>query len=108
MRGPERAPTIEATDAVPDDLYCRSHGDVIQARSTALRVRIVFATGNGEVANWPDAMVLRRPCELQGLVQVLARQPVTAWTAGALLQPASAGDYSCAAPAGLSWASHTS
>ena len=55
-------------------------GDALaaQARSSAPRVRIVFATGNGEVANWPDAVVLRKPYDLQSLVAVLGRQAVVA------------------------------
>ncbi len=50
-------------------------GDALaaRARSNAPGVRIVFATGNGEVANWPDALVLRKPYDLQSLVQVLGQ-----------------------------------
>jgi CheY-like chemotaxis protein len=55
-------------------------GDALaaQARCNAPGVRIVFATGHGEVANWPDAVVLRKPYDLQSLVQVLGQQGVTA------------------------------
>ena len=55
-------------------------GDALaaQARSSAPGVRIVFATGHGEVANWPDALVLRKPYDLQSLVQVLDRQGIAA------------------------------
>ncbi|WP_267874153.1 hypothetical protein [Telluria aromaticivorans] len=30
-------------------------------------------SGTGEVANWPDAVVLRKPYDLQGLVQALGQ-----------------------------------
>jgi len=55
-------------------------GDALaaQARSNAPGVRIVFATGNGEVANWPDAVVLRKPYDLQSLMRVLGRPAVVA------------------------------
>jgi len=55
-------------------------GDALaaQARSNAPGVRIVFATGHGEVANWPDALVLRKPYDLQSLIGVLGQQGVTA------------------------------
>ena len=55
-------------------------GDALaaQARCNAPGVRIVFATGHGEVANWPDAAVLRKPYDLQSLVQVLGGQGVAA------------------------------
>jgi CheY-like chemotaxis protein len=38
-------------------------GDLLaaQARTLAPGIRIVFATGKGEVNNWPDAVVLRKP-----------------------------------------------
>ncbi|VXB79205.1 PAS domain S-box protein [Massilia sp. 9I] len=51
-------------------------GDALaaQARSNAPGVRIVFATGNGEVANWPDALVLRKPYDLQSLMRVLGQE----------------------------------
>ncbi len=50
-------------------------GDALaaQARSNAQGVRIVFATGNGEVTNWPDAVVLRKPYDLASLVRVLGQ-----------------------------------
>jgi len=53
-------------------------GDALaaQARSKLPGIRIVFATGNGEVANWPDAVVLRKPYDLQSLVRALGREPV--------------------------------
>jgi FixJ family two-component response regulator len=53
-------------------------GDALaaQARSKVPGIRIVFATGNGEVANWPDAVVLRKPYDLQSLVRALGREPV--------------------------------
>jgi signal transduction histidine kinase/DNA-binding response OmpR family regulator len=55
-------------------------GDALaaQARSNAPGVRIVFATGNGEVANWPDAVVLRKPYDLQSLTQVLGQKTAPA------------------------------
>jgi CheY-like chemotaxis protein len=55
-------------------------GDALaaQARSNAPGVRIVFATGNGEVANWPDAVVLRKPYDLQSLMRVLGQKTAPA------------------------------
>ncbi|MFK3737551.1 hybrid sensor histidine kinase/response regulator [Massilia sp. TN1-12] len=49
-------------------------GDLLaaQARSMAPGIRIVFATGKGEVNNWPDAVVLRKPYNLRALMEVLA------------------------------------
>jgi len=49
-------------------------GDMLaaEARVLAPGIRIVFATGKGEVNNWPDAVVLRKPYDLQGLMGVLA------------------------------------
>ncbi|WP_323141841.1 hybrid sensor histidine kinase/response regulator [Massilia phyllosphaerae] len=49
-------------------------GDLLaaQARAQAPAIRIVFATGTGEVNNWPDAVVLRKPYNLQSLMEVLA------------------------------------
>ena len=49
-------------------------GDMLaaQARAMAPAIRIVFATGTGEVSNWPDAVVLRKPYNLQSLMDVLA------------------------------------
>ncbi|WP_141830165.1 PAS domain-containing protein [Herbaspirillum sp. SJZ107] len=49
-------------------------GDLLaaQARALAPAIRIVFATGTGEVNNWPDAVVLRKPYNLQSLMEVLA------------------------------------
>ena len=54
-------------------------GDMLaaQARAMAPAIRIVFATGTGEVSNWPDAVVLRKPYNLASLTEVLAA-PVTA------------------------------
>jgi len=54
-------------------------GDALaaQARSKVPGIRIVFATGNGEVANWPDAVVLRKPYDLHSLVNSLG-QPLAA------------------------------
>jgi PAS domain S-box-containing protein len=48
-------------------------GDALaaQARAMAPAIRIVFATGTGEVANWPDAVVLRKPYGLDALLAVL-------------------------------------
>jgi hypothetical protein len=43
-----------------------------EARVLAPGIRIVFATGKGEVNNWPDAVVLRKPYDLEALVAVLA------------------------------------
>ncbi len=52
-------------------------GDLLaaQARTMAPGIRIVFATGKGEVNNWPDAVVLRKPYNLQSLVEVLGSAP---------------------------------
>jgi CheY-like chemotaxis protein len=48
-------------------------GDMLaaEARVLAPGIRIVFATGKGEVNNWPDAVVLRKPYDLDALVAVL-------------------------------------
>ncbi|MFC5546969.1 PAS domain S-box protein [Massilia aerilata] len=48
-------------------------GDMLaaEARVLAPGIRIVFATGKGEVNNWPDALVLRKPYDLSGLAAVL-------------------------------------
>ena len=55
-------------------------GDTLaaQARSKVPGLRIVFATGNGEVANWPDAVVLRKPYDLGSLVKALGQQALAA------------------------------
>jgi CheY-like chemotaxis protein len=49
-------------------------GDMLaaEARVLAPGIRIVFATGKGEVNNWPDAVVLRKPYDLDALAAVLA------------------------------------
>ncbi|MCC2957493.1 PAS domain S-box protein [Massilia sp. IC2-477] len=70
-----------ATDVLITDVQLPGMwGDALaaQARSNAPGVRIVFATGNGEVANWPDAVVLRKPYDLQSLMRVLGQQAVAA------------------------------
>jgi len=70
-----------ATDVLITDVQLPGmSGDALaaQARSNAPGVRIVFATGNGEVANWPDAVVLRKPYDLQSLIRVLEQQPALA------------------------------
>jgi CheY-like chemotaxis protein len=48
-------------------------GDMLaaEARVLAPGIRIVFATGKGEVNNWPDAVVLRKPYDLEALAAVL-------------------------------------
>jgi PAS domain S-box-containing protein len=48
-------------------------GDMLaaEARLLAPGIRIVFATGKGEVSNWPDAVVLRKPYDLTALAAVL-------------------------------------
>jgi PAS domain S-box-containing protein len=48
-------------------------GDMLaaEARVLAPGIRIVFATGKGEVNNWPDAVVLRKPYDLTALAAVL-------------------------------------
>jgi CheY-like chemotaxis protein len=48
-------------------------GDMLaaEARVLAPGIRIVFATGKGEVNNWPDAVVLRKPYDLDALAAVL-------------------------------------
>ncbi len=55
-------------------------GDTLaaQARSKVPGMRIVFATGNGEVANWPDAVVLRKPYDLGSLIKALGQQAMAA------------------------------
>jgi len=70
-----------ATDVLITDVQLPGMwGDALaaQARSNAPGVRIVFATGHGEVANWPDALVLRKPYDLQSLMRVLGQQAITA------------------------------
>jgi len=70
-----------ATDVLITDVQLPGmSGDALaaQARSNAPGVRIVFATGNGEVANWPDAVVLRKPYDLQSLMRVLGRPAAVA------------------------------
>ena len=49
-------------------------GDMLaaEARVLAPGIRIVFATGKGEVNNWPDAVVLRKPYDLAALTAVVA------------------------------------
>jgi CheY-like chemotaxis protein len=49
-----------------------------EARVLAPGIRIVFATGRGEVNNWPDAVVLRKPYDLMALAAVLGNA-VAAW-----------------------------
>jgi CheY-like chemotaxis protein len=48
-------------------------GDMLaaEARVLAPGIRIVFATGKGEVNNWPDAVVLRKPYDLMALGAML-------------------------------------
>ncbi|WP_229429839.1 PAS domain-containing protein [Massilia sp. ZL223] len=55
-------------------------GDALaaHARSTAPAIRIIFATGNGEVNNWPDAVVLRKPYNLESLMRILDLQGLAA------------------------------
>jgi len=48
------------------------------ARVLAPGIRIVFATGKGEVSNLPDAVVLRKPYDLMALAAVLADVALTA------------------------------
>jgi PAS domain S-box-containing protein len=52
-------------------------GDMLaaEARVLAPGIRIVFATGKGEVNNWPDAVVLRKPYDLTALAAVLECVP---------------------------------
>jgi len=54
-------------------------GDLLaaQARTLAPRIQIVFATGKGEVHNWPDAVVLRKPYDLRALMAALERAAAT-------------------------------
>ena len=66
-----------ATDVLITDVQLPGmSGDALaaQARGNAPGVRIVFATGNGEVANWPDAVVLRKPYDLESLMRVLEQR----------------------------------
>jgi CheY-like chemotaxis protein len=60
---------------ITDVLLPGMSGDLLaaQARTLAPGIRIVFATGKGEVNNWPDAVVLRKPYDLAGLTAALAR-----------------------------------
>ena len=55
-------------------------GDMLaaEARVLAPGIRIVFATGKGEVSNWPDAVVLRKPYDLMALANVLVNLAVAA------------------------------
>jgi PAS domain S-box-containing protein len=48
-------------------------GDMLaaEARVLAPGIRIVFATGKGDVNNWPDAVVLKKPYDLRALGAVL-------------------------------------
>jgi len=48
-------------------------GDMLAARARTMApgIRIVFATGTGEVSNWPDAVVLRKPYNLDSLMAVV-------------------------------------
>jgi PAS domain S-box-containing protein len=66
--------TLESDVLITDVLLPGMSGDLLaaQARTQAPGIRIVFATGQGEVNNWPDAVVLRKPYDLQSLVKVLA------------------------------------
>jgi PAS domain S-box-containing protein len=49
-------------------------GDALAALARALApgIRIVFATGKGDVDGWPDAALLRKPYNLAALMAVLA------------------------------------
>jgi CheY-like chemotaxis protein len=49
-------------------------GDLLaaQARILVPGIRIVFATGKGDVNNWPHAVVLRKPYDLAALATALA------------------------------------
>jgi PAS domain S-box-containing protein len=60
---------------ITDVLLPGMSGDLLaaQARTLAPGIRIVFATGKGEVNNWPDAVVLRKPYDLAALTAALAR-----------------------------------
>jgi PAS domain S-box-containing protein len=59
---------------ITDVLLPGMSGDMLaaQARAMAPGIRVVFATGTGEVSNWPDAVVLRKPYNLQSLMSALA------------------------------------
>jgi len=59
---------------ITDVLLPGMTGDLLaaQARTLAPGIRIVFATGKGEVNNWTDAVVLRKPYDLAALVATLA------------------------------------
>ena len=59
---------------ITDVLLPGMSGDLLaaQARTLAPSIRIVFATGKGEVNNWPDAVVLRKPYDLATLTAALA------------------------------------
>ncbi|KGF82838.1 diguanylate cyclase [Massilia sp. JS1662] len=59
---------------ITDVLLPGMSGDLLaaQARVLAPGIRIVFATGKGEVNNWPDAVVLRKPYDLAALTTALA------------------------------------
>ncbi|ALK97429.1 diguanylate cyclase [Massilia sp. WF1] len=58
---------------ITDVLLPGMSGDMLaaEARVLAPGIRIVFATGKGEVNNWPDAVVLRKPYDLTALAAVL-------------------------------------
>ncbi len=59
---------------ITDVLLPGMSGDLLaaQARVLAPGIRIVFATGKGDVNNWPDAVVLRKPYDLAALTTALA------------------------------------
>jgi CheY-like chemotaxis protein len=58
---------------ITDVLLPGMSGDLLaaQARTLAPGIRIIFATGKGEVNTWPDAVVLRKPYDLRALMEVV-------------------------------------
>jgi CheY-like chemotaxis protein len=67
------APFSNASDLLITDVQLPGmSGDLLAAlaRTLAPGIRIVFATGKGEVDNWPDAVVLRKPYDLKALMGV--------------------------------------
>jgi len=74
----EQALTLMSTASdvlITDVVLPGMSGDLLaaQARTLAPGIQIVFATGKGEVNNWPDAIVLRKPYDLKALMAALER-----------------------------------
>ena len=80
-RFPQRVWAVEGCNGIGRRLAHRlvHDGETVLDVPAKLSAQVrVFATGNGEVANWPDAVVLRKPYDLDTLVRVLGQLGVTA------------------------------